>query len=74
LEDARRILPLPEEPANLRAETRALLEEWPEEGARVITFDHASHLGELLLEAGPVPIVVGSGPQKASSYSAARRS
>jgi hypothetical protein len=27
---------LPGEPANLRAETRALLEEWPEEGARVI--------------------------------------
>ena len=30
------ILPLPEEPADLRAETRALLEDWPEEGARVI--------------------------------------
>ena len=29
-------MPLPEEPANLRAETRALLEEWPEEGARVV--------------------------------------
>jgi hypothetical protein len=29
-------LPLPEEPADLRAETRALLEDWPEEGARVI--------------------------------------
>jgi hypothetical protein len=36
LNDARRTLPLPGEPANLRAETRALLEEWPEEGARVI--------------------------------------
>ncbi len=30
------ILPLPEEPADLRAQTRALLENWPEEGARVI--------------------------------------
>jgi hypothetical protein len=29
-------LPLPEEPADLRVETRALLEDWPEEGARVI--------------------------------------
>jgi hypothetical protein len=36
LNDARTILPLPGEPANLRAETRALLEDWPEEGARVI--------------------------------------
>jgi hypothetical protein len=33
---ARRIWPLPVEPADLRAETRALLEDWPEEGARVI--------------------------------------
>jgi hypothetical protein len=29
-------LPLPKEPVDLRAETRALLEDWPEEGARVI--------------------------------------
>ncbi len=29
-------MPLPEEPADLRVETRALLEDWPEEGARVI--------------------------------------
>jgi hypothetical protein len=36
LGDARRILSLPAEPARLRAETRALLEDWPEEGARVI--------------------------------------
>ena len=36
MEDARRILPLPEEPADLRAQTRALLEDWPEDGARVI--------------------------------------
>jgi hypothetical protein len=36
LEEARRISSLPEQPAGLRAETRALLEEWPEEGARVL--------------------------------------
>jgi hypothetical protein len=36
LEHTRRILPLPEEPVELRAETRALLEESPEEGSRVI--------------------------------------
>ena len=36
MEDARRILPLPEEPVELRTETRALLEDWPEDGARVI--------------------------------------
>ena len=29
-------LPLLEEPADLKAETRTLLEDWPEEGARVI--------------------------------------
>lgn len=34
--DARERLPLPGEPARLRAETRALLEESPEEGARVV--------------------------------------
>ncbi len=31
-----RILPLPEEPAELRAKVRALLEDRPEEGARLI--------------------------------------
>jgi len=36
LGDPRRILPLPEEPAELRAKARALLEDRPEEGARVI--------------------------------------
>jgi hypothetical protein len=36
LGDVRRILPLPAEPADLRAETRALLDDRPEEGARVI--------------------------------------
>ena len=34
--DIRTILPPSEEPANLRAETRALLENCPEEGARLI--------------------------------------
>ena len=29
-------MPLLEEPADLKAETRTLLEDWPEEGARVI--------------------------------------
>ena len=36
MDDARERLPLPGEPAGLRAETRALLEESPEEGARVV--------------------------------------
>ena len=36
MDDARERLPLPGEPAELRAETRALLEESPEEGARVV--------------------------------------
>jgi hypothetical protein len=36
LEDARKTLPLPEEPTGLRAETRTLLEDSPEEGGRVI--------------------------------------
>jgi hypothetical protein len=36
LGDVRRTLPLPAEPADLRAETRALLEDCPEEGAHVI--------------------------------------
>jgi hypothetical protein len=39
-------LPLPEEPADLRAETRALLEDWPEEGARVV--GDATFLADLL--------------------------
>ena len=30
------MLPLPEEPAGLRAQTRALLEDWPEDGASVV--------------------------------------
>jgi len=36
LDDVRDRLPLPGEPAGLQAETRALLEESPEEGARVV--------------------------------------
>jgi len=36
LDDARKRLPLPVEPAQLRAKTRALLEDSPEEGARVV--------------------------------------
>jgi hypothetical protein len=36
LEVVRKILPLPEEPTELRAETRGLLEYSPEEGARII--------------------------------------
>jgi hypothetical protein len=48
LEDARRILPLPEEPGELRAQTRALLEDWPEDGARVI--DEATFVADPLWE------------------------
>jgi hypothetical protein len=36
VEHTRKILSLPDEPVELRAETRALLEESPEQGARVI--------------------------------------
>ena len=36
MDDARERLPLPGEPAGLRVETRALLEESPEEGARIV--------------------------------------
>jgi hypothetical protein len=36
LEVVRKILPLPEEPTELRAETRGLLEDSPEEGASII--------------------------------------
>lgn len=45
-EDARKRLPLPEEPAELRAETRALIEESPEEGTRVV--DDATFLADPL--------------------------
>ena len=46
MDDARERLPLPGEPAELRAETRALLEDWPEEGARVI--GDAAFIADLL--------------------------
>ncbi len=36
MDDARETLPLPGEPAELRAETRARLEDSPEEGTRVV--------------------------------------
>lgn len=36
MENRRRTLPLPEEPAELRSETRSLLEESPEEGSRLV--------------------------------------
>ncbi len=36
MDDARETLPLPGEPAELRAETRARLEHFPEEGTRVV--------------------------------------
>lgn len=39
-------LPLPDEPAGLKAETRALLEESPEEGSRVIA--DATFVSDLL--------------------------
>jgi len=46
LGDVRTILPLPAEPALLRVETRALLEDRPEEGARVIV--DAAFVADLL--------------------------
>ena len=46
--DPRRTLPLPEEPAELRAEIRALLEDRPEEGTRVV--GDAAFVADLLWE------------------------
>ncbi len=46
--DPHRILPLPEEPAELRSKVRALLDDRPEEGARVI--GDASFLADPLWE------------------------
>ena len=46
MKGARKTLPLPEEPTDLRAETRALLEDAPEEGACVI--NDAAFVSELL--------------------------
>ena len=48
MEDARKTLPLPEEPTRLRTETRALLEDSPEEGTRVI--NDAGFVSDLLWE------------------------
>jgi len=48
LEDARRRLPLPEEPVEVRAEARSLLEESPEEGSR--TVGDARFVADLLWE------------------------
>lgn len=45
---AQKTLPLREEPVELRAETRALLEESPEEGSRLI--GEASFVADLLWE------------------------
>ena len=49
MEHATKSLPLPEEPTDLKAETRALLEESPEEGSRVI--EDATFVSDLLWEA-----------------------
>jgi hypothetical protein len=48
LEDARRRLPLPEEPVEARAEARTLLEESPEEGSRAV--GDARFVADLLWE------------------------
>ena len=48
MERAIESLPLPDEPTGLKAETRALLEESPEEGSRVIT--DAAFVSDLLWE------------------------
>jgi len=48
LERATKRLPVPDEPKDLKAETRALLEESPEEGSRVI--EDATFVSDLLWE------------------------
>jgi hypothetical protein len=48
LERATTSLPVPDEPKDLRTETRALLEESPEEGSRVI--EDATFVADLLWE------------------------
>ena len=48
MEDPRKNLPLPEEPTELKAETRALLEESPEEGSNIV--DDAGFVADLLWE------------------------
>ena len=46
MEHATKSLPVPDEPKDLKAETRALLEEAPEEGSRVI--EDATFVSDLL--------------------------
>jgi hypothetical protein len=53
LDDARERLPLPGEPAGLRADMRALLEDSPEEGARVVE-DASFVAGPLWAEWGEI--------------------
>jgi len=48
LEDATKRLPVPDEPTELKVETRALLEDSPEEGSRVIA--DAAFVSDLLWE------------------------
>jgi hypothetical protein len=48
LERATKSLPLPDEPTDVKTETRALLEESPEEGSRVI--EDATFVSDLLWE------------------------
>ena len=48
MERAIKSLPVPDEPKDLKAETRALLEESPEEGSRVI--EDATFVSDLLWE------------------------
>jgi len=48
LEGATKRLPVPDEPTELKAETRALLEDSPEEGSRVIS--DAAFVSDLLWE------------------------
>ena len=46
MEDARKSLPVPQEPVELRTKTRALLEDCPEEGSRLV--GEASFVADLL--------------------------
>ena len=48
MEDATKRLPVPDEPTELKVETRALLEDSPEEGSRVIA--DAAFVSDLLWE------------------------
>ncbi len=48
MEDALKRLPLPDEPTELKAEARALLEDSPEEGSRIIA--EAAFVSDLLWE------------------------